>query len=368
MLFFHEISHILAFNDNLFPYFIGIKNPITKAIINGVERTLLKTPKVLEYARGHFGCPSLGGVELENQGGSGSAGSHWEGRIMFGDYMISIDYSEIVVSDITLAVFEDSGWYSVNYFTGGLFKTGKAEGCEFLQNTCIDRNTQKARFSLDFCDDNSFGYCTPGHLIKGYCYLVSFSSVPEEYQYFNDKTKLGGYESFDYCPISINSDIKDRCDEFGNAATNETVGNKSFCFETFLFEYKPFDFYNINSIYPKCFEVKECNYNTLSYTIGISSENNFICPNAVYRKEYKVENSSGSITCPPFWRICGGTKICNNPYDCAINSVSTLLLNTNDYILNKTVYNPVYTYKEKNEFNFICYKTWMMIFIFFIMF
>lgn len=67
MLFFHEISHILAFNDNLFPYFIGIKNPITKAIINGVERTLLKTPKVLEYARGHFGCLSLGGVELKEE-------------------------------------------------------------------------------------------------------------------------------------------------------------------------------------------------------------------------------------------------------------------------------------------------------------
>ena len=45
-----------------------------------------------------------------------------------------------------------------------------------------------------------------------------------------------------YTNEKLNSDIKDRCDEFGNAATNETVGNKSFCFETFLFEYKPFDF------------------------------------------------------------------------------------------------------------------------------
>ena len=105
MLFLHELSHILAFNDYLFEYFQGIKYPITKAIINGVERTLLKTPKVLEYARGHFGCPSLGGVELENQGGEGSVGSHWESRIMLGDYMISEDYSEQVISDITLAVF-----------------------------------------------------------------------------------------------------------------------------------------------------------------------------------------------------------------------------------------------------------------------
>ena len=47
--------------------------------------------------------------------------------------MISTDYNELVVSDISLAIFEDSGWYEVNYYTGGLFKTGKGEGCNFLQ-------------------------------------------------------------------------------------------------------------------------------------------------------------------------------------------------------------------------------------------
>ena len=33
-------------------------------------------------ARDHFGCPTLEGVELENQGGSGTAISHWEKRIL----------------------------------------------------------------------------------------------------------------------------------------------------------------------------------------------------------------------------------------------------------------------------------------------
>ena len=32
--------------------------------------------------RRYFGCDSLVGVELENQGGSGTAGSHWEKRIL----------------------------------------------------------------------------------------------------------------------------------------------------------------------------------------------------------------------------------------------------------------------------------------------
>ena len=30
----------------------------------------------------HFGCPTLQGVELENQGGPGTAMDHWEQRIL----------------------------------------------------------------------------------------------------------------------------------------------------------------------------------------------------------------------------------------------------------------------------------------------
>ena len=33
-------------------------------------------------ARDHFNCSSLAGLELENQGGSGTALSHWEKRIL----------------------------------------------------------------------------------------------------------------------------------------------------------------------------------------------------------------------------------------------------------------------------------------------
>ena len=36
---------------------------------------------VQREARAHFGCPTLPGLEIENQGGTGTAGSHWEKRI-----------------------------------------------------------------------------------------------------------------------------------------------------------------------------------------------------------------------------------------------------------------------------------------------
>lgn len=37
---------------------------------------------IQEEARIHFGCPTLEGVELENQGGPSTAISHWEKRIL----------------------------------------------------------------------------------------------------------------------------------------------------------------------------------------------------------------------------------------------------------------------------------------------
>jgi len=44
----------------------------------------MKTPKVLEVGRAHFGCDAMTSVLLEDEGGSGSQNSHWE-RTFLGD-------------------------------------------------------------------------------------------------------------------------------------------------------------------------------------------------------------------------------------------------------------------------------------------
>lgn len=53
-------------------------------------------------------------MPLENNGGSGSAGSHWE-RITFGNEgMTASDFGDAVYSGFTLNVFKGSGWYNPN--------------------------------------------------------------------------------------------------------------------------------------------------------------------------------------------------------------------------------------------------------------
>ena len=81
-------------------------------------------------------------------------------------------YAEQAVSEITLALLEDLGdWYKVNYYTGGLMRFGKHQGCNFSTDDCIQyissAMAQKSLFRNEFCsniyeDSSSFGTCTSG--------------------------------------------------------------------------------------------------------------------------------------------------------------------------------------------------------------
>jgi len=76
---------------------------------------MIVTPKVLATARAHYGCNSLRGVEVENQGSSGSLGSHWERTVLFNEAMTASDIHNPAYSKFTLSLLEDSGWYKPCY-------------------------------------------------------------------------------------------------------------------------------------------------------------------------------------------------------------------------------------------------------------
>ncbi|EGR26885.1 leishmanolysin family protein, putative [Ichthyophthirius multifiliis] len=79
----HEITHILGFSNDDIPLWETSNGsphiePTTKQKIRGIENLLIKTPNVLEFARKYFGCPTLIGMPLQNQGGNNSEDSHWK--------------------------------------------------------------------------------------------------------------------------------------------------------------------------------------------------------------------------------------------------------------------------------------------------
>lgn len=77
----HELTHGLGFTQTKF-YQLGI---IDEFNINGKTVRRIISPKVAEVAESFYDCPDWGsaaGGEIEDGGGTGTAGSHWEKRVL----------------------------------------------------------------------------------------------------------------------------------------------------------------------------------------------------------------------------------------------------------------------------------------------
>ena len=316
-ILFHEMTHIFVFDPYLFKYFWPTKE-INK---NGEIHKLIKSPKVLEKARLHFGCNSLEGIPLESQGGEGSANSHWEARYMLGDYMVSNNYYENVISDITLALFEDSGWYQVNYYTGGLFRFGKNEGCSFFEKKCIEN--EKSVFPNEFCHKKREPKCLNSHLGYGECYIGVYDEgeIPSNYQYFGDD-KTGGLFNADFCPVSdiytkesLNLSYFENNCRYGDSLNifphyGEVIGKDSICFESSLVpRYSPQP-YKWRSI---CYPIN-CDRENKQIIVYIN-DMSVICPfeGGILKK---IEGFKGKINCPKYNMICTSEVWCNEMFEC----------------------------------------------------
>lgn len=336
-LFMHEIFHVLGFNEDLFGDYY---NPVTKSKIplndilltdssvNGLSRKLIKSPKVLEAAKKHYNCSTLKGVELENQGGTGTAGSHWESRTMLGELMMGISYDEVYLSEITCAFFEDMGWYQVDCYTGGLFKFGYGMGCDFINTTCL--SNQKTKFPGYFCDKDRQSLCMTSDKSKGVCKVetqdgneLTDLQKNSQYQYFGNSS-TGGYFHADFCPVSqglsSNSYLFPGDCTIGRkgqlpSAMNEVMSEKSGCFNSSLSLTSSNVTFSPIAI---CYEF-ECDYNLTVINVTVAA-NIIVCPGE--GGELKVEGYTGSIQCPKFNEYCRSNSRCNTLSDCVNKSVS----------------------------------------------
>ena len=324
-LLFHELSHVLAFH----PYFFKNLNLLSTKNIDGQQYNYISSPKVMEKAKLHFGCDNINGVQLENDGGDGTAGSHWDSRYMLGDYMMATDYSDVVLSDISLALFEDTGFYQVNYYTGGLFRFGKNQGCSFIEKKCLYNQGKNTLFPNDFCNESGKSFCSSSHISKGNCLIVTnYTSISQRYRYFGDK-HTGGLSHADYCPVSYTSITSnnyyfpDNC-RYGNIGNEvEIFGEDSLCFESSI---------NNSDMKSVCYKI-ECNPTSKTFSIYIDSKV-VTCPG----KEtilYNPSGLNGKIKCPDYNLVCTSQTWCNDIFDC-IDKKSQADLYTYDYISNKT--------------------------------
>eukprot|EP01132_Coremiostelium_polycephalum_P001922 gene1922-2357_t len=309
----HETSHVLGFTKDRFQKIPGLSKTLLKySTVDGspVNTVKIVSPKVVEWVRNHFGCNELDGAELEDQGGLGTYLSHWEKRIFNNEYMTGTASYHPVFSGLTLSLFEDLGFYAVNYTFAKTLIWGKGLGCGFVNNSCSKWNNEKL-----YCTEQSMDlHCTYDRIAKGGCTIQNEQRIPAEFDYLHDGR--GGNILPDFCPwIEGNSYCIDssNSDVSGFLGNGENYGSSSRCFESSLLKSSPMG----TSHKGACYSTACLGNNRLKIKI---EKNWYDCP---YGSEISIEGFGGNIQCPDGNEVCFNAPIDNSwPVFTSIEPVS----------------------------------------------
>lgn len=169
----HESLHILVISPILYQLYYTNETAYTKVAAKPGSSNdfvyMLTTSKLLAAAKTHFKCQALKGVFLEDEGPSSSAGAHFE-KAHYGNELMTSKLSGYpVLSKLTLALMEDSGWYKVDYGKAQRLAFGEDQGCEFVESTC-DPST------AEFCTIPDEMACSKDYIGKTLCKSNTFSN------------------------------------------------------------------------------------------------------------------------------------------------------------------------------------------------
>jgi len=303
----HELAHVLGMSGATMPYWRdaskngkprtqrplvetdvlcingetqSIVMPSDDTIREGVSKSGVRyfevvTPVVRNVVANQFDCEnedddddddaSIIGARLDQNEYYNCIGSHLSSRIFGTETMVSRNMPwEQKISAVTMALFEDTGWYKANYksSSGVLHPSsyGYGAGCKFLTDDCIvdDKvpDFGRSTFCNELTEDSSIK-CDVSHKRAAKCDLVDYSSYDDdplypfaklptppslEYQRYSDNPGLGAFLRYDadYCP-TYSAPPYFKYDEMGipsgplyaDCSVSDTAPNNAFEFESF---------------------------------------------------------------------------------------------------------------------------------------
>jgi hypothetical protein len=216
---------------------------------------------------------------MENQGGAGSAGSHFERRIFGFEYMTSSIVPDMRVSEFTLALLEGSGWYIPDYTMAEPLSWGKGEGCSFVNGSCAVNGVPKFD---EFCQAGKFGCSATGRA------AVTCSG----YDTFSDGCSW-------YVPYSYNDCEDPTSIDYAALPTKEVYGSGtgSRCFTGNLYQS-----YSSSGTYGYCFKFT-CQGTGLNTTLNVQiGTTTAVCKTA---GSIPVTGLTGKLDCPDPVKYCG---------------------------------------------------------------
>lgn len=340
----HEAAHILAMSSNSYRFYYDSetgrprsKRPfssISVTCVDGQERATIVpsentlkffiaangqryasivTPKVLSVVRNQFDCQEIEGAPLENQptGSQSCTGDHWEERLFYPEALSGvISPTTNILSPLTLALMEDSGWYQANYTNSNVSPWGHGAGCDFVYEKCVTTQNGKAvvpDYARGyFCTEANMRGCSPAHTHKMACTVIDYSLYfppnppPASYQYFPNEPTWGGPRQADFCPLygSVYSGVTSEKLDCSIAANSDIInifgeyyGENSKCFQTTTGEGRCYQAQCIKS--ERVLKVKLRN-------VWVTCEKDF--------EEKAIKSSSGvfdgTLICPRLSSVC----------------------------------------------------------------
>jgi Leishmanolysin len=176
----------MGFSPNLFEFFVGpdLRNiDLSKTVVLSKDRRSvvgIKSPNVLKIARKHYNCPYIKSVPFENDGGEGSMGAHWERSTLMNEMMTASEITNSRMSEFTLALMQDSGWYISNFEYSEHFTYGKNVGCRLNFDLDLDEFVRKGgnianlTYMKSQCSEKFSRGCFYDYTHQGLCLKDSF--------------------------------------------------------------------------------------------------------------------------------------------------------------------------------------------------
>eukprot|EP00756_Hemistasia_phaeocysticola_P007924 Hpha_TRINITY_DN14439_c2_g7::TRINITY_DN14439_c2_g7_i1::g.157674::m.157674 len=185
--------------------------------------TLVATPAVKKWVETvHFKCSGnpnggsgvIGGAELEDgmldTTGSAVVLPYWEKRIFKGEILtVPNDISEdrgtdvAVVSGLTLAAFEDMGWYIVNPLMQQTLQWGRLQRCEFANGDCTQWSDRYRLVPASPMGAQEL-QCSPDFLSLASSNVVTWPDreIPLKFRWLSGRPNEGGSDALmDFCPL-----------------------------------------------------------------------------------------------------------------------------------------------------------------------
>ncbi|CAI8606411.1 unnamed protein product [Vicia faba] len=330
----HEVMHVLGFDPHAFTHFRDERrrrrNKVTEQVMDekiGRIVTRVVLPRVVMHSRHHYAAFSgnFTGLELEDGGGRGTSGSHWEKRLLMNEIMTGSVDTRSVVSKMTLALLEDSGWYKANYSMADRLDWGRNQGTEFVTSPC---NLWKGAYH---CNSTQFSGCTYNREAEGYCPILTYSGdLPQWAQYFPQANKGGQSSLADYCTYFV-AYSDGSCTDTNSARApdrmlGEVRGSNSRCMASSLVRtgFVRGSMTQGNGCYQH-----RCINNTLEVAVDGMWR---ACPQA--GGSIQFDGFNGALICPAYYELCNTDTVvdsrkcpnaCNFNGDCVDGSCQCFL-------------------------------------------